>query len=129
MALDHSTEIRPGKQIRPNFLRSTSLLYKILPTSRETNLLYFLYITSEMKQHHEALFLSYRPRCSMQYFTILQYKFQSFNIQDDRSTRGLLAKPLKKIPKAPIRLASTHDQRVPLVRKVTGMSSLPVKTG
>ena len=25
--------IRPGKQIRPNFLRSTSLLYKILPTN------------------------------------------------------------------------------------------------
>ena len=32
----------------------------------------------------------------MQYFTILQYKLHSFNIQDDRSTRGLLAKPLKK---------------------------------
>ena len=31
----------------------------------------------------------------MQYFTILQYKLHSFNIQDDRSTRGLLAKPLK----------------------------------
>ena len=30
MALD------PGKQIRPNFLRSTSLLYKILPTSLGT---------------------------------------------------------------------------------------------
>ena len=32
----------------------------------------------------------------MQYFTILQNKLHSFNIQDDRSTRGLLAKPLKK---------------------------------
>ena len=31
----------------------------------------------------------------MQYFTILHYKVQSFNIQDDRSKRGLLAKPLK----------------------------------
>ena len=27
------TLIRPGKKIRPNFLRSTSLLYKILPTN------------------------------------------------------------------------------------------------
>ena len=27
----------------------------------------------------------------MQYFTILQYKLHLFNIQDDRSTRGLLA--------------------------------------
>ena len=31
----------------------------------------------------------------MQYFTILQYKLHSFNIQDDRSMRGLLANPLK----------------------------------
>ena len=31
----------------------------------------------------------------MQYFTILKYKLHSFNIQDDRSTLGLLAKPLK----------------------------------
>ena len=52
-----------------------------------------------MKQYHEALFLSYRPRGSMQYFTILRYKFHSFNIQDDGSTRGLLAKPLKKFQK------------------------------
>ena len=35
----------------------------------------------------------------MQYFTILQYKLHSFNVQDDRNTRGLLAKPLKKISK------------------------------
>ena len=40
---------------------------------------YFLYITSGVKQ----------------YFTILTYKLHSFNIQDDQSTRGLLAKPLK----------------------------------
>ena len=44
----------------------------------------------------------------MQYFTILQYKLHSFNIQDDRSTRGLLPKPLKKIPKLPIRLAGSQ---------------------
>ena len=35
----------------------------------------------------------------MQYFTILQHKLHSFNIQDDRSTRGLF-KPLKKFPKS-----------------------------
>ena len=35
----------------------------------------------------------------MQYFTILQYTLHSFNIQDDRSTRGPLEKPLKKISK------------------------------
>ena len=34
--------------------------------------LYFLYITSEVKQYHEALFLSYRPRteCSISQFAI-----------------------------------------------------------
>ena len=32
-ALDHRRLIRPGKKIRPNSLRSTSLLYKILPTN------------------------------------------------------------------------------------------------
>ena len=33
MALDHRRLIRPGKKFRLNFLRSTSLLYKILPTN------------------------------------------------------------------------------------------------
>ena len=44
-----------GKQIRPNLLRSTSLLYKILPTNLgvcKSNFLYFLHITSELKQCH-----------------------------------------------------------------------------
>ena len=36
MALDHRRLIRPGKKIRPNFLRSTSLLYKILPTNHHS---------------------------------------------------------------------------------------------
>ena len=44
----------------------------------------------------------------MQYFTILQHKLHSFNIQDDRTTRMLLPKPLKKIPKSHIRPAGSH---------------------
>ena len=44
----------------------------------------------------------------MQYFTILQYKLHSLNIQDDGSTRRLLAKPLKKFPKSPIRPAGSQ---------------------
>ena len=43
----------------------------------------------------------------MQYFTILQHKLHSFNIQDDRGTRGLF-KPLKKFPKSHIRPAGSH---------------------
>ena len=56
-----------------------------------------LHITSEVKEYYEVLFLLY--------FTILKYKLFSFNIHDDQSTHGLLAKPLKKFPKSPIRPA------------------------
>ena len=60
-----------GKQIRPNFLRSTSL--QILANKSgcvQTNLLFFLYTTSEEKEYYETLFLSYRPRtkCSISQF-------------------------------------------------------------
>ena len=51
MALDHRRLIRPGKKIRPNFLRSTSLLYKILPANlgaRKPTFLYNLNIKSEV---------------------------------------------------------------------------------
>ena len=46
----------------------------------------------------------------MQYFTIFQDKLHSFNIQDHRSTRGLLVKLLqfKKFPKSPIRPAGSN---------------------
>ena len=44
----------------------------------------------------------------MQYFTIFQDKLHSFDIQDHRSTRGVLAKPFKKFPKSPIRPAGSH---------------------
>ena len=51
----------------------------------------------------------------MQYFTILQYKLHSLNIQDDRSTCGLLAKPfIKTFPKSPIRLAGSHFWQAPM---------------
>ena len=39
----------------------------------------------------------------MQNFTVFQDKFHSFNIQDHRSTRGLLVTQFKKFPKSPIR--------------------------
>ena len=44
----------------------------------------------------------------MWYFTILQHKLHSLNIQDGRSTRGLLAKSLIKFPKSHIRQAGSH---------------------
>ena len=56
----------------------------------QTNLFYFLYITSEGKEYYEALFLLLQTLYKMQYFTIFQGKLHLFNIQDHRSTRGLL---------------------------------------
>ena len=55
-----------------------------------------------MKQYYEALFFIIQTADRMQYlqyFTILQYNLYWLNIQDDRSTRGLLAKPFKKTSK------------------------------
>ena len=95
MALDHRRLIRPEKKIRPNFFAFDMFTLQNLANKSGyagvNHPFMPLYITSEVKQCHEALFLSYR----MQYFIILQYKLHSFNIQDDRSTRGFLAKPLK----------------------------------
>ena len=42
------------------------------------------------------------------YHTDLGQNAVFHNIQDDRSTRGLLAKPLKKFPKSHIRPAGSH---------------------
>ena len=39
---------------------------------------------------------------------IFQDKLHSFIILDHQSTRGLLAKPLKKFPKSPIRPAGSN---------------------
>ena len=96
-ALDHPRLIRPGKKIKPNFLRWTSLLYKILPTNlgacKPTFLPFVNHIWGETVLWGTVFIIQTSGR--MQYFTILQYKLHSFNIQDDRSTPGLLAKPLK----------------------------------
>ena len=46
-------------------------------------------------------------------FHNLHYKLHPFNIQVNRSTRRLLAKPLRKFPKSPIRLAGSHFWQAP----------------
>ena len=68
MALDHSrlglenkfSENKSGRI----FLRSTGLLYKFNTTNLEVckPTFYTFYTSSEVKQYHEALFLSYRTR-------------------------------------------------------------------
>ena len=92
MPLDSRWLIRPRKKIRPNFLRSTSLLYKIVPTNLGAckPIFYTIYAlhlrwNSTMRSMRHCFYHADR----MQYFTILQYKLHSFSIRDDRSTRGL----------------------------------------
>ena len=100
MALDHRRLIRPGKKLRPNFLRSTTLLYEILPTNLGACKPTFHTIyTSHLRWNStmKNVFII-QTLDRMQYSTILQYKLHSFNIQDDRSTRGLF----KKFPRSPI---------------------------
>ena len=86
MALDHSRldlENILGKQIRRNFLLSTSLLYKILPTNpgvyKPTFILFIHHIWGET-----VLFII-QTSDRMQYFTIFQDKLHSVNVQDDQS--------------------------------------------
>jgi len=98
MALDHSRlglenkffENKSGRIFCVRQVYFTKSCQQIWVRVR-TNLLYFLYITSELKQYYEALFVSH------QYFTVFQDKLYSFNIQAYRSTRGHLAKPIQKI--------------------------------
>ena len=78
-----------SKQIRPIFLRSTSLLYKILPTNlglcKPTLkfILFMHHIRGETVLWGAVFIIQTSDR--MQYFTIFQDKFHSVNIQDVQS--------------------------------------------
>ena len=83
-------------------LRSTSLFYKILPTNLDAcKPTFYTFYTSHLRRY------VYRTdfRQLAVSLTIVQDKLHPFNIQDHRSTRGLLAKPLKTFPKSRIRPA------------------------
>ena len=104
MALDYRRVIRPGKKAGRIFLRSTSLLYKIFLTNLGAckptfYTIYTTHLLGETVPWGTVFIIQTWDR--MQYFTILQHKLHSFYIQDDQSTGGLLAKPLKKFPKSP----------------------------
>ena len=105
-----------GKQIRLNFLRSTRLLYKILPTSlgacqNQPFILFIRHILGETVLWGAVFIIQTSDR--MHFFTIFQASLHSFNIQDHRSTRGLLAKPFKKFSKSPLRPAGSHFWQAP----------------
>ena len=98
--------IRPGKQIlgkqiRPNFFAFDKFALQNLANKSGgvwTNLLYFLYITSGVKQYYEARFLSYRPRTALFHNFEIQIALIQYSGRSKHAT-GLLAKPLKKNPK------------------------------
>ena len=102
MVLDHSTL---GKQIRPNFLRSISLLYKILPTSLGTcKPTFYTFYTSHLRWN------STMRRCF--YHTDLGQNavFHNFEIQialiqySGRSKHArVFGETAKKFSKSPIR--------------------------
>ena len=101
MALDHSRLGLENKFLENKsgriFLRSTSLLYKIcgLTNLGACKITYYTFYTSHLRWNSTMRGCFYHSNLGQHYFTILKYKLHSFNIQDDRSTRGLLAKPLK----------------------------------
>ena len=117
-----SQYIRPGKQmlgkqIRPNFLRWTSLLYKILQTSLGTCKPTFI-----LSIHHMwgeivpwgAVFIrqtSDRLQCSC-ISQLCQYKLHAL-IQYSGRSKHALANPLKKFPKSPLRRAGSHFWQAP----------------
>ena len=111
---DHSRLCLENKSGRIFCVRQVLILYKILQVWDVQNQPFTLFIHNicgETVPWGAVFIIQTSDR--MQYFTIFQYKLHSFNIQDDGSTRGLSAKPLKKFPKSPIRVAGSHFWQLP----------------
>ena len=106
MVLDHSTLGLENKLLELNqaefFALDKFTLQNLANKSGDvqTNLLYFLYITSEVKWYHEALFLSYRPRteCSISQFCNTNCTHSIFSAIEAR-----VSETVEKFRKSPIR--------------------------
>ena len=96
MALDHSRlglENKSGRIFCVRQVYFTKSCQQVWGRVNQPFILFIHHIWGETVPWGAVFIIQTSDR--MQYFTILQYKLHSFNIQDDRSTRGLLAKPLK----------------------------------
>ena len=114
MALDHSRlglENKSGRIFCVRQVYFTKSCQQVWERVNQPFILFIHHIWGETVPW-DAVFII-QTSDKMQYFTILQYKLHSFNIQNDRSTRGLLANPLTKFPKSPIRLAGSHFWQAP----------------
>ena len=74
----------------------------------QTNLLFFFYTPHLRRKSTLRRCFYHTDLYIMQYFSIFQDKLHSFNVQDYRSTRGLLVKRFRKFPKSPIRPAGSN---------------------
>ena len=111
MALGHRRLIRPGKKNQVKFFAFDKFTLQNLAKwiwvrANQPFIPFIHHIWGETVQWDTGFIIQTWDK--KQYFTILQYKLHSFNIKDDGSTRGLLAKPLKKFPKSPIRPSGSH---------------------
>ena len=97
MALDHSRLGQENKFLENKSGRIFCVGQVYLPTNLGAcKPTFYTFYTSHLRWNstlRRCFIIQTSDR--MQYFRILQYKFHSFNIQDDGSTRGLLAKSLK----------------------------------
>ena len=92
MALDHRRIIRPGKKIPPEFFAFDKFILQNLTNKSGcvyTNLLYHLYITSDVKQYYEAMRHCFYHTDLGQQNAVFHNIAIQIAIQDDRSTRGL----------------------------------------
>ena len=94
---------------------STSLFNKILSTNLGAcKPAFHTFYTSHLRWNSNMRRCFYhtdlRQNAAFHHF---QEKLHSFNIQNHRSTRGLLGKPFKKFPKSPIRPAGSHFWQAP----------------
>ena len=101
MALDHRRLIRPGKKNLGRIFCVRQLYFakscqQIWVRVNQPFIPFIHHIWGETVPWGTVFIIQTLDR--MQYSTILQYKLHSFNIQDDRSTRGLF----KKFPRSPI---------------------------
>ena len=118
MALDHRRLIGPGKKFRPNFLRSTSLFYKILPTNLGAcKPTFYIIYTSHLRWNSiwGTVFIIQTSDSRMQYFTILRYKLLFRTIE---ARVSFSRKPLKKFSKSSIRPAGSDFYTVLAVASV-----------
>ena len=96
MALDHSRlglEDKSGRIFSVRQVYFTKSCQQVWGRVNQPFILFIHHIWGETVLWGTVFIIQTSDR--MQYFTILQYKLHSFNIQDDRSTRGLLARAFK----------------------------------